>query len=221
MALHGIRSPRHRLAPLGLGALALLLAACSGARSPAGGYGPGMMGGGYGPGMMDGGSGPGAVGASVSPATAEQLGRATPSGATVDRAANTVTFTATQVRLAVLGAPSDGPDETFRVAGMTNPTIIVPAGARVTVEFVNADAGMQHDWLVTSSRPPFGSLGMMGMPVAMGAATATLPEASSTTMPATTITFDAASPGQYTYLCSVPGHAAAGMYGPFLVSGGG
>lgn len=201
-----------RLTPLGTVALALVLAACSGTTSPAGGYGPGMMGGGSGAGTAD---------ASVSPATAGQLGEATPRGATVDRDANTLTFTGQQVDLTVLGAPSDGPDETFRVAGLTNPTIVVPAGAQVTVELINADVGMQHDWLVTRSQPPFGSMGMMlGAPVAMGAATGTLPEATSAAMPATTITFDAATPGRYTYLCSVPGHAAEGMYGTFLVTGG-
>jgi len=47
-----------------------------------------------------------------------------------------------------LGSPSGGPDETFRVAGLVNPAIIVPAGARVTIEFVNADPDTAHGLVI-------------------------------------------------------------------------
>lgn len=51
--------------------------------------------------------------------------------------------------------------------------------------------------------------------VAMNAATQTLPEATSSVMPETTITFTASAAGNYTYLCSVP--AQKGMDGSFEV----
>ena len=98
---------------------------------------------------------------------------------------------------------------------------MLPAGAHVTIELINADAGMPHNWLLTTAQPPFGSMGMMAAPVALGAATDTLPEATTSAMPTTTITFDAATPGRFTYLCSVPGHAEAGMYGTVVVTAGG
>jgi nitrite reductase (NO-forming) len=34
-----------------------------------------------------------------------------------------------------------------------------------------------------------------------------------------TITFTAATPGTYQYLCAVPGHAQRGMLGNFVVTG--
>lgn len=197
-------------------ALVVLLSGCSWAGGQPGVYGPGMMGGG---GMM-GVGGPGTATASVGPSEAMQLGQATPAGATIDRAASTVTFTSPAVALVVLAAPSDGPDETFRIAGLTNPTIVVPQGARVTVELINADGGMPHNWLLTTAEPPFGPMSMMMTPVLAGAATGTLPEASASSMPATSITFVAPASGRYTYLCSVPGHAEKGMYGRLIVLGG-
>lgn len=208
-------------------ALAAGVAACS-STAPAGAYGPGVMGGGSGPGMMGGGYGQGAGGGGtgeatagmVAPADAARLGSAAPTGATVDAADNTATFSAGPVRLVVLGAPPDGPDETFRFAGLVNPSIVVPAGAKVSVELINADAGMEHDFLVTSATPPFSAMIMMSGPVAAGAATDTLPAATGSAMPETATTFTAPAPGRYTYLCTVPGHAAEGMYGAFVTVGG-
>ena len=173
---------------------------------------------GMGPGMMGWGPPAGVTGQSLAPDQASALGSAVPSGATVDRTANTVTFSTSTVNLTVLASPPDGPDETFRVAGLTNPTITVPRGARVTLQLVNADAGMVHNWLLTSAQPPFPYMAMMAAPVVLGAFAQTLPPASASRLPAATISFDASTPGRYTYLCSVPGHAQEGMYGTFVVT---
>ena len=118
----------------------------------------------------------------------------------------------------MLAAPPDGPDQTFRVAGLTDPAIAVPQGAHVTLRLVNADAGMPHNFLLTSAQPPFPAMGMMMAAPIFGAATTTLPEASGSGLPSTTLTFTASSAGHFTYLCTVPGHAAEGMYGSFLVT---
>jgi rusticyanin len=170
-----------------------------------------MMGGmpGYGSGTV----------ATISPAAAAQLGAATPTGATLDRTANTITFTGPAVTIPVVASPPGGQDETFRIAGMTNPTIVVPAGTRVTLELANADEGMVHNWVLSSAEPPFGWTSMME-PVAFGAVTATLPEATSSAVPSATITFDAATAGRFAYLCTVPGHAEEGMFGSFVVTPG-
>lgn len=221
-----LASPRVRASLLGVAvlALAVLLAACGTASRGGSAYGgqgggPGR-GAATGGGMMGGATAAGARAAptAVAPGVASRLGAAVPAGATVDRSSNTLTFSGSAVDLVVLAAPSDGPDETFRIAGMTNPTIVVPRGAHVTVELVNADAGMPHNWLVTTAAPPYPYAMMMGPPLAFGAATQTLAEASKTAMPATALAFVASAPGRYAYLCSVPGHAQEGMYGALVVT---
>jgi hypothetical protein len=122
-----------------------------------------MMGGGTDPGTVMGALFANAPGPRVSPAQAQRLGSQVPAGASIDRAARTITFTTTNVHLVVLASPSM-PAESFRIAGMTNPSVSVPSGAH-----------------------------------------------------AGTLTFTAAAPGRYQYLCPVPGHAQDGMTGAFTV----
>jgi rusticyanin len=75
----------------------------------------------------------GAPGARVSPALAARLGGQVSAGATARRARHRITFSGTSVRLTVLASPSGGPDETFRIAGMVDPTIVVKAHAHVSM----------------------------------------------------------------------------------------
>ena len=185
--------------------------------SGVGGGAPGWGIGGMGPGMMGFGGWAGVPGHPVASYEAASLGAAVPAGATVDRSSNTITFTGTSVALTVLASPPDGPDETFRIAGLTNPTLVLPRGAEVTLRLINADAGMVHDWLITNAQPPFPYAAMMAGPVVFGAVTPVLAEATSSGMPSATLTFSASGAGRYTYLCSVPGHAQAGMYGVLVV----
>jgi rusticyanin len=159
-----------------------------------------------------------APGPRVSPAAAARLGDQIPAGAHVDRVARTITFASTSVRLAVLASPAGGPDETFRIAGMTNPTVNIPAGAHVTIEVINADHDTAHGLVITAgstgspwmpmmtSRPAFtgSALWFLGNPAPAGMHTGTL-------------RFTAATPGTYRYLCPVPGHAQKGMTGTFTV----
>lgn len=147
------------------------------------------------------------------------LGNAMPSGATVDRATNQLVFRTSVVRLTILTSPPWGKDMTFRVAGLTNPMIVVPQGAQVRVALVNADNDTSHAWLLTPAGPPFPYMPMMGTPPAFpGSFALTLGESSSAGMPAETIVFQANTAGRYTYLCPVPGHAQQGMYGVFVVA---
>lgn len=147
------------------------------------------------------------------------LGNAVPTGATADRARNQLVFRTAVVRLTVLASPPWGKDMTFRVAGLTNPTIVVPQGAQVHVELVNADNDTSHAWLLTPTAPPFPYMAMMGTPAAFaGSLAPPLGESSGAGMPSETITFQASAAGRYTYLCPVPGHAQRGMYGAFIVA---
>ncbi|HEY5455949.1 MAG TPA: sulfocyanin-like copper-binding protein [Acidothermaceae bacterium] len=196
-----------------------------------------MMGGTAIPGWMTGGSLPGfmmggntdvgnvmgklfadAPGARVSPADAAMLGSQMPSGAVIDRAANRLTFTGKTVHYAAIASPTGGPDETFRVAGLVNPTIVVPNGARVTIDVINSDPDTSHGLVVTSAQAPFSSMPMISAPPAfLGAAVWFLGNPTSAGMHEATLSFAASESGTYSYLCAVPGHAQKGMVGTFVV----
>ena len=186
---------------------------------------PGWMRGGTLPGTMMGtGGNPGTVmgmlfasapGPRVGPARAEQLGGQIPAGASVDRASRTITFTGTDVTLTVLASPSM-PAESFRIAGMTDPAIIVPAGARVSIQLINADADMAHGLVITAAAPSQVPM-MNAAPAFTGSALWFLGKPTSAGLHAGTIGFTASTPGSYQYLCPVPGHARDGMAGAFTV----
>jgi rusticyanin len=164
----------------------------------------------------------GAPGPRVSPATAAGLGAEVPAGAHLNRAARTLTFTSTSVHLAVLASPAGGPDETFRIAGLVNPTITVPAGAQVTMQVINADHDTAHGLVVTADGASSSWMPMMTTaPAFRGSALWFLGDATTAGMHTGTITFTASSPGTYHYLCPVPGHAQKGMTGTFTVTKGG
>jgi hypothetical protein len=44
-----------------------------------------------------------------------------------------------------------GPDETFRIAGLTNPQVVVLAGARVTIQVIHGDPDTAHGMVITAS----------------------------------------------------------------------
>ena len=160
-----------------------------------------------------------APGPRVSAATAAGLGTQVPAGARVNKATRTVTFTTTSVRLAVVASPAGGPDETFRIAGMVNPKITVLAGARVSVQVVNADPDTAHGLVVTASGAGSSWMPMMtARPAFPGAALWFLGNPTSAGLHTGTLSFTAAgTSGSYQYLCPVPGHARDGMTGTLTV----
>ncbi len=192
---------------------------------------PGWMIGGSLPGYMMGGSDDmgrvmgrafaGAPGPRLSAAQAKALGAEAPGGASVDRAANTITFSGHDVSFAVIASPSM-PAEDFEVAGLTDPTLVVPLGARVDVEVVNADGDMAHGFVVSAAGAARSWMPMMSAgPAFPGSALWFLWEANSAGMHAGSLSFTAWSAGTYSYLCPVPGHAEEGMAGSFVVQGAG
>jgi len=203
----------------------------SGYRWMTGAHGvPGWMRGGHFPGyMMGAGADPGKImgrfwanapGPRVSPAVAAMLGHQVPAGAHVNQAAKKITFTTKSVRLTALASPAGGPDETFRIAGLVNPTLVVPAGARVSIEVVNADPDTAHGLVVAGSQGVRSYMPMMTTrPAFAGSALWFLGDPTSAGMHAGTLRFTAATPGSYQYLCAVPDHAINGMTGMFIVSG--
>ncbi|MDA8297827.1 MAG: sulfocyanin-like copper-binding protein [Actinomycetota bacterium] len=176
--------------------------------------------------MMSGDTDPGSVmgklfadapGVRVNSTVAAKLGDEVPAGATADRAANRLVFTSKTVGLVVLASPSM-PKEDFRIAGMTNPAVVVPVGSQVRIELINADSDMAHG-LVVSAGGATAWMPMMSAPPAFsGAALWFLGAATSAGMHAGTFSFTASAPGSYRYFCPVPGHADDGMVGRFVVS---
>jgi rusticyanin len=122
------------------------------------------------------------------------------------------------VRLTMLASPSGGPDETFRVAGLTNPAIIVPAGARVSIQVINAAPDTAHGLVITANNAAATWMPMMtAQPVFTGSAVWFLGNPIPAGMHAGTLTFTARTPGTYHYLCPVPGHARDGMTGTLTI----
>jgi len=158
-----------------------------------------------------------APGPRVRPDEATQLGNQTSAGATIDTVARRITFANNYVHLVVLASPSM-PAENFRTNGMVNPTIVVPPGAKVTIELINADSDMAHGLVVTADGASSSPTPMMSTPPAFsGAALWFLGESTSAGMREGTLSFTAGQAGIYQYLCPVPGHAQDGMVGTFVV----
>jgi rusticyanin len=159
-----------------------------------------------------------APGPRVSAPAALALGSHAPPRTTVDEGANRITFNGDQVALTVLASPPRGPDETFRVAGLVNPTVVVQSGAQVALTLVNADNDTAHGLVVTSPTGSSSSMPMMNASEAFkGAAVWFLGNPTAAGFHEGTMTFTADTPGTYRYLCPVPGHADKGMAGTFVV----
>jgi rusticyanin len=160
-----------------------------------------------------------APGPRVSAAQAARLGSQVPVGATINQARHSITFNAASIHLVAVASPAGGPDETFRIAGMVNPTIVVPAGAKISIEVVNADPDTAHGLVITTSDGRSSWMPMMtSRPAFTGAALWFLGNPTAAGMHIGTLTFTATTPGTYHYLCPVPGHAQEGMTGSIIDS---
>lgn len=137
-------------------------------------------------------------------------------GASIDTRTDMITFHTTTVSFTVVAIAPGKPDMTFTIAGLTNPAIVVPRGARVTVRFINNDTDEAHGWLITASGPPFG-FGQPDRPAIAGAYAGVIGDPTAAGDGANTVTFTASDPGSYQYICPMPGHAQMGMHGSFTV----
>jgi hypothetical protein len=158
----------------------------------------------------------GAPGPHVSAAQAAALGSQVPTGARVTEAGNSIAFTSGTVRLVIV-ASSSGSDGTFRVAGLVNPRIIVPAGARIIIQLVNVGPDTAHGLVVTAEDTVSPMPMMTAQPAFAGSALWFLGSPMSAGIHEGTLAFTATTPGTYQYLCPIPGHAREGMTGTFMV----
>jgi rusticyanin len=150
---------------------------------------------------------------------ATRLGNEVPTGATVDRSHDRISFSGTTDHLVVLASSSGSPGETFRIAGMVNPTITVKSGARVSIEVVNAGSDAAHGLVVTANGSASSRMPMLSAaPAFSGSSLWFLGNPTSAGMHTGTLSFTANKSGTYQYLCPVPGHARDGMAGMFVVA---
>jgi rusticyanin len=191
--------------------------------------GPGMMGGyGIGPGMMYGAFNrpvyPGWGGGVMNYGQATGYIRQSNAIGQADPKNNTVTYSGRDIVINMVAVQPGHDDQTFEVHGLTNPTLVVPAGAVVHMNLVNMDYGnnMEHGVIITPVPPPYSFMSMMETGPGLAAVMPLLPWRSSETeadaqYASLGATFVARQPGTYWYVCPTPEHAEEGMYGKFIV----
>ncbi len=133
-------------------------------------------------------------------------------------------FRGKRVAIALVAHAPRHPDMSFETGGLTNPTVCVSQGARVTLEVMNMDygPGMAHGLVITSAKPPYPARLGRRLPHILADIPALPPRSSARLHKARyaekTVHFVAGRPGTYYYVCPVPGHALAfRMYGRFVV----
>ncbi len=120
----------------------------------------------------------------------------------------------------VAGATSDANYWNFNGAFGGNMTITVPEGARVTINFRNADPVVTHSIGVgpVSDSPPASPAPQPVFEGAMSSNPTSMAHGTGSNE-SETLTFTASQAGQYALLCYIPGHAITGMWVRFDVGG--
>lgn len=158
----------------------------------------------------------GAQGGLVPAGRMESLARSV--GRSVEHQGSDLVYRTRDVTLVALGAPGSRPGMYWQVDGVDDPSISVPRGATIRVDFADGDPGHPHGLEVTTAAPPYPLMAMMeGRIAAPGAFIMPVPPPVGGSWYAATTTFRAPSPGTYYLICPVPGHAAKGMWAKFVV----
>ncbi len=113
---------------------------------------------------------------------------------------------------------SNSSGNAFVIYGLINPTLIVPKGAIIHVEFINLDSGEYHNVIMTATGPPYQYMPMSAMN-GIVSMMPIIPPADYSGGYATEYNYTTAfdNSGAYWYLCMYPGHAQMGMYGKIIV----
>jgi hypothetical protein len=127
----------------------------------------------------------------------------------VDKAQNTLTFSGAEIRILALAGPEDAM-LSYKIAGLTNPTLRVPAGSRIQLTVVNIDDDMYHDLVIWHPR---GSFSVRPEIPPQALRTHSLKPRHGQTSQAEVLVLQAIQPGSYEYFCSTRGHAKGGMHG--------
>ena len=121
----------------------------------------------------------------------------------------TLTYHQRLVRLVVRSGPANDM-LSYRIEGLRNPTLVVPAGTTLKALFINMDDDMMHNLRLRVQKTPL--KGTM-----KSAGTTNLPHKSVNLTYAEVLTVHLPMAGMYMYLCTVPGHAPGGMFGTLIV----
>ena len=134
---------------------------------------------------------------------------------TVQQNGSTLTYRGQHVTLVALGAPGNRQGMYWQLDGVdgpSGPTVSVPGGAVITVDFADGDPGHPHGFELTTDAPPYPRMAMMtGRIAAPGAFIMPVPAPDGNLWYATTISFQAPPAGTYFIICPVPGHVQQGM----------
>lgn len=124
-----------------------------------------------------------------------------------------LSFTEKEIRLVVTTGPEDDM-LSYRIQGVRNANLIVPAGATLKVLFVNSDVDMRHDVRFGHVVGEF----PIAPEIAETAGSRKLTARSEDgILQAEEMVIKATGTGAYKYFCSVRGHAKGGMWGNILV----
>ncbi|MFN2502280.1 MAG: hypothetical protein ABR530_09735 [Pyrinomonadaceae bacterium] len=122
-------------------------------------------------------------------------------------------FAEKEIRLIVLTGPEDDM-LSFRIQGMRNPNLVVPAGATMRILFVNVDVDMRHDVRFGHVVGEF----PIQPDIAETAGSSKLAaKGDDGVLQAEEMVIKASGNGAFKYFCSVRGHAKGGMWGNILV----
>jgi sulfocyanin len=135
----------------------------------------------------------------------------------LDRAARTVELEIT--------AAAPGASAPFDYNGYTHggATITVPAGFAVTIHFSNQDQAQAHSLAILGQVGDYPASFSNPQPAFPKAMTSSPTSTDAGTRPgqSETLQFTAGTPGHYAMVCLMPGHAVAGMWVRFDISGEG
>ncbi len=142
---------------------------------------------------------------------------------TANKSAKLVTFTGRKIHLVFVAVEPGFPDTTYEVHKLVDPTISVPAGSVIRLTLVNMDygPGMIHGIAIGTKAPPYGGVMTLPLPGQLTSIPLMMPRTGSNIKKSSywvcTVTFTCKKAGTYYYLCQMPAHAKAGMYGKFIV----
>src|SRR5215218_7282424 len=128
-------------------------------------------------------------------------------------AGSNLTFTEKEIRLIAVTGPEDDM-LSYRIYGVRNPNLVVPAGVTLRILFVNVDSDMRHDIRFGHVVGEFDVAVDTAGTVGTQKLTARGEDGS---LQAEEIVIKAVEAGAYKYFCSVRGHAKGGMWGNILV----
>ena len=122
-------------------------------------------------------------------------------------------FTEKEIRLVVKTGPEDDM-LSYRIQGIRNPNLFVPAGATLKILFINSDEDMCHDVRFGHIINDFEIAADIAETVGSNKLE---PTSEDGTMQAEEIIIKSSEDGTYKYFCSVKGHAKGGMWGNIFV----